>query len=160
MDTFGNRLFTGWRNGYGFGKSSRDYLQDPSVVRVGRCSPKEDRYYASSLTHKNTWEKGPMFSLGVGERPDYSKLSPSGQYFASPVAYNPNISASRNNLDVYSESEVNSIINDISGNLNNTISSNYNTTLSIINDISGNLNNTINSNYNTTLSIINDISGN
>jgi len=39
-----------------------------------------------------------MFSLGSGERPDYGKLSPSGQYFASPVTYNPDVSASRKDI--------------------------------------------------------------
>ena len=98
LNSFDNQRFASWKNGYGFGKSSRDYLADPSVVRVGRCSPKEERYYASSSTEKGLWEKGPMFSLGVGDRPDYAKLSPAGQYFASPVTYNPKISACRKDL--------------------------------------------------------------
>ena len=93
---FNSERFAGWRIGYGFGKSARDYLSDPSIVRVGRASPANDRFYATSRFGRANSEIGPQTSLGKGERPDYEKQS--SQYFTSPASYHPDLSCSRKSV--------------------------------------------------------------
>lgn len=75
----------------GFGRASRDYLDDPSVERPGRSTPTGERFYSTSPFWKTRWEMDPMFSLGFGERPDYSKPACGGSIGASCASYTPKL---------------------------------------------------------------------
>jgi hypothetical protein len=98
LNDFASARFASYKQGFGFGKSSRDYLSDPRTIRPGRASPAEDRFYASSPFSKTNLDRTPASSMGCGSRPDYGKMEPSGQYFASPASYFPEISAARRNV--------------------------------------------------------------
>ena len=98
LDGFASGRFGSYKQGWGFGKSGRDYLNDPRTVRPGRASPQDDRFYASCPFDKTNWERGQANSMGFGDRPDYGKLEPSGRYFASPASYLPKISAARKDV--------------------------------------------------------------
>ncbi|KAF4667587.1 hypothetical protein FOL47_003471 [Perkinsus chesapeaki] len=90
--SFSEARFARWRAGWGFGKASRDYLKDPSIVRTGietegRSTPSGDLYYGSSVFWRGKWEQDRAAGIGIGSRPDYGKAK--GDYLASPDSYDP-----------------------------------------------------------------------
>merc|ERR1712091_233607 len=71
--------FSSWRNGYGFGKVCRSYINDPSIIVSGRATASGPNYYRENRFWKGKWEMGQVNSLGIGERPDYGKQGGSAQ---------------------------------------------------------------------------------
>ncbi|KAF4697793.1 hypothetical protein FOZ60_000137 [Perkinsus olseni] len=85
--SFSEARFAKWRAGWGFGKASRDYLNDPSIVRTGRFTPSGDLYYGSNAFWRGNLEQDRAAGIGIGDRPDYGKAK--GDYIASPDSYDP-----------------------------------------------------------------------
>ena len=68
----------------GFGSRSRDVMCDPTVERVGKCSPGGDQYYSTSSFWKTRWEMRPMYTIKGRELIHCSKEAPE-----SPANYIP-----------------------------------------------------------------------
>jgi hypothetical protein len=80
--------FSSYKKHYGFGKASRDYMNDPSVTRTGRHSPSEDAFFRHSPFKKKSFEVGQQNSLK--ERCLY--VASQNNWEASPASYYGNIS--------------------------------------------------------------------
>lgn len=80
----GGPPFSRWRQGWGFGKHCRSYMNDPSTPVGGRHSPSEESYYGGCQFWRGKYEIGPAAGFGIGDRPEYGRISGSG---VAPNAY-------------------------------------------------------------------------
>lgn len=71
----GGPPFTRHKNGFGFGKCCRSYIDDPSMPMPCRHSPEGHRYYDQNRFWRARYEVGRATAFGIGDRPDYGLMA-------------------------------------------------------------------------------------